>query len=265
MKARGGKGFWGRQKARWYSEGLRHSDYAEKVFDVIRPRILGCSTLLDVGAGCGALCIPLSEELDHVVALDSSAPMLDELRREARARGMSNIEAKQGSWDELHEELGLFDVVLVANVPGVLDDSNKSMARLERHARRVVFLVLGTPGNMDKFYFRELWPRIFGHDHPSKRDYFDAYGVLYRMGIYAGVEIVNYNFDQPFEDMDEAIAFWKDHMRLDGSEHDSVLREFLSERLEPSGGLLWARVPKQSAVIWWRPSDTQKRQPATSL
>lgn len=258
MMTQSGGGFWGKQKARWYSKGLRHSDYAEKVVGVIRPKVMGCSSLLDLGAGCGALCIPLAKELNRIVALDSSSAMLDELRREARASGASNIETKLTSWGEVGEQLGIFDVVVVANVPGVLDDAAQSIERLERHASGFVFLVLGTPRNSDKFYFRELWPQIFGEDPPAKRDYIDAYNILYRMGIYAGVEIVDYDFDQPFRDMDEAVAFWKDHMRLDCNEHDKVLREFLSERLEPSEDLLWARVPKQSAVIWWRPSNSKK-------
>jgi hypothetical protein len=258
MNGRRDEGFWGKQKARWYSEGLRHSDYADKVVGVVRPKVRVCSSLLDLGAGCGALCIPLAEEFERVVALDSSSAMIDELRREASARGTSNIETKLASWDEVDERFGTFDVVLVANVPGVLDEGVQSVKRLERFARRFVFLVIGTPWKADKFYFRELWPLIFGHEPPPKRDYFDAYSVLYEMGIYAGVEIVTYDFDQPFRDINEAVAFWKAHMRLDGEQHDEVLREFLTERLDRSQDVLWARVPKQSAVIWWSPSGPKK-------
>jgi len=69
------------------------------------------------------------------------------------------------------------------------------------------------------------------------------------MGIYANVEVVDYDFDQPFRDIAEAVAFWKNHMGLTGGEHDETLREFLSGRLERSGDLLWARVPKRSAVL----------------
>ena len=72
---------WGRRKARWYSEGLLYSDYADKVCGVILPIVRGCSSLLDVGAGCGAVCIPLARAFDRVIALDASDPMLDELRK----------------------------------------------------------------------------------------------------------------------------------------------------------------------------------------
>lgn len=252
MGPQGEEGFWDKQKAQWYSEGLRHSDYSRKVVGVIRPVIKDCASLLDVGAGSGALCIPLARELERVVALDASSAMLDELREQARTTGIDNIETELAAWDDAEGKIGDFDVVLVANVPGVLDEPTVDIPRLERHARRFVFLVLGTPKNADKFYFRELWPLIFGEDPPAKRDYFHAYEALYRMGIPANVTLVDYDFDQPFRDIEEAVSFWRSHMRLVGDEHDAALRDFLSGKLERSGELLWARVPKQSAIVWWK-------------
>ncbi len=254
MTEHGGGGFWSRQKAQWYSEGLRHSDYAHKILGVMEPVIEDCASLLDVGAGCGALCIPLARRLERVTALDSSEAMLAELRAQATAEGIENIQTEMAAWDDAEAGLGVFDVVLAANVPGVLDDPPKSIPRLERHAREFVFLVLGTPKNWNKFFFRELWPMIFGSDLPKKRDYFGVYTALYEMGIFADAAIVDYDFDQPFSDIGEAVSFWKDHMGLTGDEHDETLRDFLSDRLERSGELLWARVPKQSATLWWRPS-----------
>ncbi len=258
MSEHGGGGFWGERKARWFSEGLRHSDYSDKVVGIIRPVVKGCASLLDVGAGCGALCIPLAHDIERVVALDSSEAMLAELRGEALLAGVGNIEMELGSWDEAESRIGTFDVVLLANVPGVLDEPARSIPLLERHARRFVFLVLGAPIDSDKFYFSELWPMIFGTEHPAKRDYFDAYTALYSMGVYANAAVVDYDFDQPFGGLDEAVTFWKDHMRLMGDKHDSTLREVLSKKLERSGDLLWARVPKRSAVLWWTPSGSEK-------
>jgi hypothetical protein len=189
--------------------------------------------------------------VERVVALDSSEAMLAELRSAADAAGITNIETQQASWDEA--EPGVFDVVLVANVPGALDEPSRGIPLLERHAERFVFLVLGTPKNADKFFFNELWPMIFGVELPAKRDYMHAYTALHEMGIYANVAIADYSFDQPFGTLAEAVEFWKDHMRLTGGEHDAVLEEFLDGKLEREGDLLWARIPKQSAIIWWSP------------
>jgi hypothetical protein len=249
---------WGKQRARWYSEGLRFSDYAEKVVGMIEPIVRGCSSLLDIGAGCGALCIPLTGAFERVVALDASAAMLDELQAEAASRGIDTIQTEVARWDAAEGRVGSFDVVLVANVPGVLDNPSIDIPRLERHANRFVFLVLGTPGNANKFFLNELWPLIHGGKPARKPDYFSAYSALYEMNIFANVAVVEYDFDQPFSDVDEAVLFWKDHMRLTDDRWDDALREFLEEKLEPAEGRLWARMPKQSAVIWWETALRRK-------
>ncbi|UCD56693.1 MAG: methyltransferase domain-containing protein [Candidatus Hydrogenedentota bacterium] len=248
-----GTQYWGRRKARWYSEALRYSDYPDKILRVMEPVVRECSSLLDIGAGCGALCIPLADVFDRVVALDASEAMLEALCERAGSAGVSNIWAEAATWDEAKRRLGTFDVVLCANVVNLLNDPATSIAHLEQHVKRYLFLVVGTPKNSDKFHFRELWPLIYGKSFPEKEDYFAIYSYLYRMHIFANVVMVSYDFDQPFKDLGEAVLFWKEHMGLDGNEWDETLREFLSKKLERSGGRLWARVPKQSAVIWWQP------------
>jgi SAM-dependent methyltransferase len=245
---------WGEQWARWYTEGLRHSDYAKKVVGVIEPIVQGCSSLLDVGAGCGALCIPLARAFDEIVALDASLAMLDELNKAAQSANVRNIKTRVSIWEKAEAQIGGFDVVLCAHVPGMFSEPGRHIPQLERHAKRFVFLLLGTPKNANRFFFRELWPLVRGESFPEKPDYFAVYDSLYRMGIFANIRLVDYDFDQPFKDINEALLFWKDHMRLSDDSRDGVLRDFLSDRLEPSDGLLWARVAKQSAIIWWQPS-----------
>jgi SAM-dependent methyltransferase len=256
MKESGGHGTWTKRRAEWYSAGLRTSDYAEKVVAVIAPIVSGCSSLLDVGAGTGALCIPLARMFTSVTALDSSTAMLDELRKTARSAGVGNIRTEVASWEDVDDRTGEFDVVLCANVPGVVDSPAESILRLAQHANRFVFLVLGTPRNANKFFLRDLWPLMYGEDLPKKPDYFTVYEVLYRLGIFANISVVDYDFDQPFSSLDEAVLFWKDHLRVQGTEHDALLRDFLSAQLERSEDTLWARVPKQSAVMWWETNHT---------
>jgi hypothetical protein len=178
--------------------------------------------------------------------------MLDELHKSAKSAGVENIQTECADWEAAENRVGRFDVVLCANVPGIFDRLAESIRSLERHADKLVFLVLGTMKNSNKFYFDELWPLIYGTTPPEKQDYLTAYSALHQMGILANVTIVEYDFDQPFEDIEEAVLFWKNHMRLDGNKWDKALREFLSGKLEDADSRLWARVPKTSAVVWWR-------------
>ena len=52
--------------------------------------------------------------------------------------------------------------------------------------------------------------------------------------------------------MDEAVDFWREHLRLKTNLHDGLLRDFLDKKLdtlEPPARLL--KVRKKSAVMWW--------------
>ena len=71
------------------------------------------------------------------------------------------------------------------------------------------------------------------------------------MKIYADVSIVQYDFDQPFSDLDEAVDFWKEYIPLADNTHDDLLSKFLRTKLERSKNGLIARFNKRSAVITW--------------
>ena len=64
--------------------------------------------------------------------------------------------------------------------------------------------------------------------------------------------MIEYDFDQPFDDMDEAVEFWKEYLGIVTEEHDAELRGFLSKKLVRKKGALLARFHKRSAVIWWK-------------
>jgi hypothetical protein len=200
------------------------------------------------------VCIPLARALDRVPALDASDPMLDELRKRTDSEGIRNIQTEAAPWEEAERRTGRFDVVLSGTSAPTLRICEISIPSLEQHAKRYLFLVLGTAKNSNKFFFHELWPLIIKTSFPQKKDCFAADEALHSMSIRANVVLVDYGFDQPFHDMDEAVLFWKEHMRLDGDVWDGMLGEFLSGNLVRWGGRLWARVPKLSAVLWWQPS-----------
>ena len=119
-------------------------------------------------------------------------------------------------------------------------------------AKKAVFLIEGADPNADKFYYKELYPLLFNKPFAGRTDYFKTYTNLHNLGIFANVEIINYNFDQPFDNMKEALDFWKEYMGIVTAEHDEKLRNFLGKKLEKFKGGLIARFHKRSAVIWWK-------------
>lgn len=240
---------WDRDKAEWYNRALKSSDYPAKVMKVLEPLLSNCRTALDVGAGCGALAIPLASRLERVDALEPSSAMLDVLRREVQTLAINNIRCLQGKWGQV--EVGGHDVVLCANVPGITDDPNSFVRPMTAVAEKYVVLLQGAGRERDKFYFKELYPLLCDEDFPARPDYIQLYVGLHELGICANVQIIEYNLDQPFNDLDEAVAFWKSYLPPFPPQRDQTLRRYLEGKLERAEGNFWARMPKKSAIIWW--------------
>lgn len=240
---------WSERQARWYNEALKLSDYPQKAMAVLAPLARGCRTILDVGAGVGALTIPLAKLVEKVTALDPSAAMLEELRRNLEQEGLQNVVCVEAAWGEV--ELSPHDLVLVANVPHVLEDIPRFLKAAERIANYFIVLVQNVDLGRDKFYLDELYPLLLKKPFERRGDYLRAYTALHRLGIHADVRIIEYDFDQPFADLEEAVEFWKEHLRLEGSEHDDALKAFLGKKLQQGHGGLVAPIHKKSAVISW--------------
>ncbi|MBI5561219.1 MAG: class I SAM-dependent methyltransferase [Deltaproteobacteria bacterium] len=242
-------GYWNRLKVEWYRRGLEYSDFSKKVLSVILPRTKGLKTFLDVGCGCGTLAIPLAKKTKNITALDPSPRMIDALREDAKRLGLKNIKTINAAWGETKPRP--HDVIICANVPELLKGSVEFLNDADRLAKKFVFLVSGADPSADKFYYRELFPLIFKKPFEERSDYLKTYTNLHSIGIFANVEIIEYDFDQPLNDMAEAILFWKEYMGIVTEEHDKALEDFLKKKLVRTKSGLLAKFRKKSAVMWW--------------
>src|SRR5688500_923778 len=71
----------------------------------------GESTLIDLGAGTGALALAAAPNCRRVVAVDVSPPMLAVLRGEAERQGLDNLEVAPGGFLSYEHQGDLADVV----------------------------------------------------------------------------------------------------------------------------------------------------------
>ncbi|UWZ86178.1 ArsR/SmtB family transcription factor [Occallatibacter riparius] len=69
-------------------------------------RLLPPTTVADLGAGDGSLALLFSQTAQHVIAVDSSAKMLEVAREQAARQGVRNVDFRQGDVEELPIESG---------------------------------------------------------------------------------------------------------------------------------------------------------------
>lgn len=247
--------FWSERKVRWYQRALQRSEYAETILGVLAPLLAECETALDVGAGCGALALPLAERLRKVTALEPAPAMAGALRERARQRGLGNIEVIEALWGEV--PVSPHDVVLCAHVGELLRRGSPFLDQVSSVARRGVALVRDAAHEGDKFFFRELYPALLGRPYEAGCDYEETVEGLARLGTAPTVTMVSYRSDQPFTDMEEACDFWEEYLGVTGERVRDFLRRFLRHRLVSDGSGWIAPYSKQAAVIWWRVGERE--------
>ncbi len=245
-------GFWNRLKAEWYLKGLKHSTLPKVALPIITDKAKGARSFLDIGSGPGTLAVPLAKAGMSVTALDASAAMIELLREEIRKKGLKRIKPVHSAWGE--RKLKTHDAVLCSNVPALVKETPGFLTEAIALGRKYVFIIESADPSSDKFYYKELYPLLFKKDFGPRSDYIKTYDKLHSMGIYANVEIIEYDFDQPFADRGEAMLFWKEYMGIVTAEHDAKLERFLSKKLVKKGKGLLAKFHKRSAIIWWKNS-----------
>ncbi len=256
--------FWTDRTAGWYARAVARSDFAEKVLGAVGPALEGCRDALDVGAGCGALALPLARRLERVTALEPSPAMARALVRAAAAAGLGNVTVIEAAWGEA--EVAPHDLVVCAHVGELLKPGSSFLAAAPKLAGRLLVLVRDAPrrDDQDKFFYRELYPALLGrtYEHRSHAD--ETLAGLRALGIEPQVSTVEYSSDQPFDDIEEACDFWMTYMGLEGSGPRAYLEEFLKDHLATAGGQLIAPFRKTAAIFVWSPRGLHAEGPSTA-
>lgn len=250
MLSRTASDFWTARTVAWYEQANALSDYAARVLGAVAADIAGCRTALDVGAGFGALTLPLARRLRHVTALEPSPPMAAALRRAAARAGFGNITLVPARWGEA--PVAPHDLVVCAHVGSLLRAESSFFQEVGAVATRAVVLVHDAGGGDDKFFFQELYPALLGRPYERARDPDAPLRALAALGIAPRVALVEYRSDQPFTSLEEACDFWMTYMRLEGDDMRAFLRDFLMERLTRDGGGWRAPFRKRARVLSWR-------------
>lgn len=240
--------FWTDRTVAWYERANAGSDYAARVLAAIEPHVVRCRTALDVGAGFGALTLPLARRLERVTALEPAPAMARALRAAARRERLDNVVVVEAAWGDAPVER--HDLVFCAQVGALLRPGAAFLREAGAFARRSVAIVRDLGGD-DKFFFRELYPLLLGCPYERTRDASRTIEDLVALGLDPDVTVIEYESDQPFDSLAEACDFWMTYMGLVSPGARAFLERFLGSRLARRGDGWIAPLHKRAAVIAW--------------
>jgi SAM-dependent methyltransferase len=139
-------------------------------------------SVLDVGAGAGAACLPLTARTTALTAVDSDREMLSLLAERARAAGL-DPQVVTGRWPDVASRVPPADLVTCHNVLYNVPDLGPFIETLTQHARRRVVVEITAAHPL--VTLNPLWLRFHGLTRPEGPTADDVLAILDAMGLRA--------------------------------------------------------------------------------
>ena len=136
-------------------------------------------SVLDVGSGAGAACLPLAPRITALTAVDADDEMLGLLAGRAGEAGLA-ARTVYGRWPDVAGQVGPADVVTCHHVVFNVPDLGPFVEALTGHARRRV--VIETAATHPLTSLNPLWLRFHGLRRPEGPTAADTIGILAAMG-----------------------------------------------------------------------------------
>jgi 2-polyprenyl-3-methyl-5-hydroxy-6-metoxy-1,4-benzoquinol methylase len=139
-------------------------------------------SVLDVGSGAGAACLPLLPRCTTLTAVDTEPDMLDLLADRAQAAGVA-ARLLAGQWPQVAAQGGTADVVTCHHVVYNVPEIEPFLTALTAAARRIVVVELSAAHPLVSL--NPLWLRFHGLVRPVRPTANDLLAILAAMGVRA--------------------------------------------------------------------------------
>ena len=238
--------FWDRRARRFHSTTSNVTVH-DPLFLKLRRDVTTQDSVLDVGAGTGRFTIALAPLVRHIIAVEPNAAMLTFLQNDASKQGLNNVETLQATWQDAPATLSA-DIVICSHVLYPLKDIVPFLAKLQSATRRLCYIYMRAT-QIDEV-LGDLWRHFHGDERQLSPSYIHAVDVLYEMGIYANVEVVDLPVILTYPTLDVATEEILEQLILpDDAKTRSELRDVLAHWFVERNGMLAPPIDKMVGAI----------------
>ena len=205
-------------------------------------------SVLDVGAGAGAACLPLAPRLTGLTAVDSDQDMLALLAERAGAAGVT-ARLVAGRWPDIAAEVPAADVVTCYNVTYNVPDLCPFLAELTSHARRRVVIEMTAVHPLATL--NPLWLRFWGLKRPQTPTFTDVLEILAAMGVQARHTVWSRPAQADYRSMAELVEVTRRRLCLPPGRAGDVEAALLEAGAEPGCPGDLGTSGKDVVTMWW--------------
>jgi SAM-dependent methyltransferase len=205
-------------------------------------------SVLDVGAGAGAACIPLLPRTTALTAVDTDAEMLAMVAE----RGSSlagKVRLVPGRWPAAAPDAAPADLVTCFNVVYNAPDILPFLAALTASARRLVVIELTAQHPLVSM--NEMWMRFHGLRRPQGPTADDLLRILTAMGVQAGHERWQRPSGADYASFAELTEVTCRRLCLPPERADEVARALVEAGVDPENPADLATTRREAVTIWW--------------
>jgi SAM-dependent methyltransferase len=205
-------------------------------------------TLLDVGCGAGAACLPLLPRCTALTAVDSQPDMLDLLAQRAAAAGLQP-RLVTGTWPAVSAEAGQADVVTCHHVSYNVPEIEPFIAALTAAARRTVVVEMTAAHPLVSL--NPLWLRFHGLARPAGPTAGDMLSILRAMGIPAMAQRWQRPGGPDYASLAELADVTRRRLCLPPERAEEVSRALTEIGVDPKRPADLGTSGREVATIWW--------------
>jgi len=205
-------------------------------------------SVLDVGSGAGAACIPLLSRTTALTAVDADKEMLEMLASRATALA-GKVALVQGQWPDVAREAAPADLVTCFNVVYNVPDLLPFLAALTASARRLV--VLEMTAEHPLVSMNDLWLRFHGLRRPDGPTADDLLGILAAMGTAAGYERWQRESAGDYASFTELVDVTRRRLCLPPERAPEVARALEESDVDPDQPPDLGTIRRDVVTIWW--------------
>jgi SAM-dependent methyltransferase len=217
-------------------------------YDVTAQALAGGGSVLDVGAGGGAACLPHAARITQLTAVDTHLSMLDDLAHRAARLGLSP-RLVVGAWPAVAAETPVADVVLCHHVLYNVPELGPFVEALTAHARRRV--VVEITQRHPLVALNPYWLRFHGLKRPEGPTADDAVAVLRSLGL--AVEARRWRRPAAaYESFARLVDVTRRRLCLPASRADEVAAALREEGVSPDEPPDLGSSGDDLVTIWWR-------------
>ena len=241
--------FW-RSLAPSFRADPRRTD--DEVLERLKREVKPDQTVLDVGGGAGRFAVALALACRSVTVAEPSESMLEQLDEASTEAGIGNVKKVQGNWEDVEVEPA--DVVLCSHVVYGIADIVPFIRKLASHARDRVLMLSFV--NSPQSHLAPFWTPVHGEERVNLPALPELVDVMWEVGIYPDVEMIDASDRQLFDSREAAIEQLRGRLWVaPNTEADRRLQKAAEELLEDADGGVAIRGAgvRRQGLISWRP------------